>query len=124
MAIMSGQGKQADAAIEAMAKFAGGTVPEFKAQLRTTRMFYTPQDGIAFTESPVLEKTAKTVAGFCFDHGLLGQGAKSPDVIGIELPNGKIVGDPKNVKLHYNNDYVKAAAAGKLALHVNDMTTP
>ena len=81
-------------------------------------------EAIAFTESPVLEKTAKTVAGFCFDHGLLGQGAKSPDVIGIELPNGKIVGDPKNVKLHYNNDYVKAAAAGKLALHVNDMTTP
>jgi NitT/TauT family transport system substrate-binding protein len=114
MAVMSGQGKQTDQAIEAMAKFAGGTVPEFKAQLRTTRMFYTPQDGIAFIESPVLEKTARTVAGFCFDHGLLGQGAKSPDFIGIELPGGKVVGDSKHVKIHYNSDYVKAAAAGKL----------
>jgi len=114
MAVMSGQGKQADQAVEAMAKFAGGTVPEFKAQLRTTRMFYTPQDDIAFIESPVLEKTAKTVAGFCFDHGLLGQGAKSPDFIGVQLPDGKVVGDSKNVKIHYNNEYVKAAAAGKL----------
>jgi NitT/TauT family transport system substrate-binding protein len=114
MAVMSGQGKQTDEAIEAMAKFAGGTVPEFKAQLRTTRMFYTPQDCIAFIESPVLEQTAKTVAGFCFDHGLLGQGAQSADFIGIELPGGKIVGDAKHVKIHYNSDYVKAAAAGKL----------
>jgi len=114
MSIMSAQGKQADQAIEAMAKFAGGTVPEFKAQLRTTRMFYTPQDGIAFIESPMLEKTAKTVTSFCFDHGLLGQGAKSADFIGIELPGGKIMGDPKNVKIHYNGQYVKAAAEGKL----------
>jgi NitT/TauT family transport system substrate-binding protein len=114
MAVMSGQGKQADQAIEAMAKFAGGTVPEFKAQLRTTRMFYTPQDGIAFIESPVLESTAKTVATFCFDHGLLGQGAKSADFIGIQLPGGKVIGDSKNVKIHYNSEYVKAAAAGKL----------
>jgi NitT/TauT family transport system substrate-binding protein len=114
MAVMSGQGKQTDEAIDAMAKFAGGTVPEFKAQLRTTRMFYAPQDGIAFMESPVLEKTAKTVAGFCFDHGLLGQGAKSADFIGIQLPDGKVVGDAKNIKIHYNVEYVKAAAAGKL----------
>jgi NitT/TauT family transport system substrate-binding protein len=114
MAVMSGQGKQTDEAVEAMAKFAGGTVPEFKAQLRTTRMFYTPQDGLAFVESPVLEKTAKTVASFCFDHGLLGQGAQSPDFIGIELPGGKIVGDAKHVKIHYNVEYMKAAAAGTL----------
>ncbi|HEY3863956.1 MAG TPA: putative urea ABC transporter substrate-binding protein [Verrucomicrobiae bacterium] len=114
MAVMSGQGKQADEAVEAMAKFAGGTVPEFKAQLRTTRMFYTPKDGITFIESAVLEKTAKTVAGFCFDHGLLGQGAQSADFIGIQLPDGKIVGDAKNVKIHYTSEFVKAAAAGTL----------
>jgi len=114
MAVMSGHGKQTEDAIEAMAKFAGGTVPEFKAQLRTTKMFYTPQEGIAFIESPVLEKTAKTVASFCFDHGLLGQGAQSADFIGIELPGGKIVGDARHVKIHYVSDYVKAAAAGKL----------
>jgi NitT/TauT family transport system substrate-binding protein len=98
MAVMSGQGKQADAAIEAMAKFAGGTVPEFKAQLRTTRMFYTPQDGIAFMESPVLEKTAKTVAGFCFDHGLLGQGAKSPTSSALNCRMAKLSGTPRTSK--------------------------
>ena len=114
MAVMSGQGKKTDEAIEAMAKFAGGTVPEFKAQLKTTRMFYKPEEGIVFVESPTLAKTAKTVAAFCFDHGLLGQGAKSADFIGIELPGGKIVGDANHVKIHYNIDYMKAAAAGKL----------
>jgi NitT/TauT family transport system substrate-binding protein len=114
MAVMSGQGKQTDAAIEAMAKFAGGTVPEFKAQLRTTKMFYTPQSSIDFIENPALEKTAKTITGFCFDHGLLGQNAKSADAIGIELSAGKILGDAKNVKIHYNTTYLKAAAAGKL----------
>ena len=70
MAVMSGQGKQTDEAIDAMAKFAGGTVPEFKAQLRTTRMFYAPQDGIAFMESPVLEpKPSRAFASItaCWD---------------------------------------------------------
>jgi NitT/TauT family transport system substrate-binding protein len=65
-------------------------------------------------ESPALEKTARTVAAFCFDHGLLGQNAKSAEVIGIELPGGKVVGDPKNVKIHYTTEFVKAAGEGKL----------
>jgi len=113
MTVMTGQGKNTDEAIEAMAKFAGGTVAEFKAQLRTTYMFYRPEDGIAFAESPKLGQIAKTVAEFCFDHGLLGQGAKSADLIGVELPDGTVVGDPKNVKIHYMTDYMKAMAAGK-----------
>lgn len=113
LAVMSGQGKQTDAAIDAMAKFAGGTTAEFKAQLKTTAMYYRPQDSIAFVNSPGLPKILKKVSVFCFDHGLFPQGTKSADFIGIQLPDGTIVGDPGNVKIHYVNDYMQALIAAK-----------
>ncbi|MFA6536058.1 MAG: putative urea ABC transporter substrate-binding protein [Candidatus Paceibacterota bacterium] len=103
MEIMTGQGKKTDEAIAAMAKFAGGTVAEFKAQLKTTYMFYKPADAQAFASGPQAKKAAKTVAEFCFDHGLLGQGAKSAQHIGIEFPDGSVYGNPKNVKIHYKD---------------------
>ena len=54
------------------------------------------------------------VRKFSFDNGLFGQGAKSVDAIGIEFPGGKILGDPANVKLHFDTTYVQQAADGKL----------
>jgi NitT/TauT family transport system substrate-binding protein len=114
MMVMSGQGKQTDEAIESMAKFAGGTVAEFKAQLRTTFMFYGPNDGIKFVESKENQTACRNVMNFCFEQGLLGQGVKSADYIGIEFPNGVILGDPKNVKIRYITNYMKLAAEGKL----------
>ena len=114
MTIASGQGKQTDEAIEAMAKFAGGTVAEFKAQLKTTHMYYRPEDGAKFAESSENKRIAKDVAEFCFDHGLLGQDAKSALHVGIEFPDGTVYGNPKNVKLHYRSDYMKKAVAGGL----------
>jgi NitT/TauT family transport system substrate-binding protein len=114
MAVMIGQGKQTDEAIEAMAKFAGGTVAEFKSQLRTTYMFYRPADALIFTEDPKMKTLCKYVTTFCFDHGLMGQGAKSADDIGIAFPDGSVLGNPKNVRIWYNTSYVKDAMAGKL----------
>ena len=114
MAIMTGQGKQTDEAIEAMAKFAGGTIAEFKAQLKTTYMYYKPADAAKFAESPDVKRIAKDVAEFCFDHGLLGQGAKSATIVGIEFPDGTLYGDAKSVKIHYVSTYMKMAADGKL----------
>jgi NitT/TauT family transport system substrate-binding protein len=114
MTIMSGSGKQTDEAIEAMAKFAGGTVAEFKAQLKTTYMYYKPADAVKFVESPEVKRIAKDVAEFCFDHGLMGQNAKAATDVGIEFPDGTVYGNPKNIKLHYRIDYMKLAADGKL----------
>ena len=41
------------------------------------------------------------VRTFLFDKGLLGSGAASADVIGIELADGKVLGDSANVKLRF-----------------------
>jgi NitT/TauT family transport system substrate-binding protein len=54
------------------------------------------------------------VRKFLFAQGLMGQGATSPDVVGIEFPGGHIMGDPKNVMFRFNADYMAMAAAKSL----------
>ena len=54
------------------------------------------------------------VRKFLFDKGLLGKGAKSADVIGIELGDKSVLGDKANVKLRFDASYMDAAAKGKL----------
>lgn len=114
MSIMTSQGKQKDEMVESLAKFAGGTVAEFNAQLKTTFMYYKPADAVKFAGSADNKRIAKDVSEFCFDHGLLGQDAKSALHVGIEFPDGTVYGNPKNVKLHYLDKYMKMAADGSL----------
>jgi NitT/TauT family transport system substrate-binding protein len=114
MTIMSDKGKPADAAIEYMAKFSGGTVPEFKAQLATTAMFYKAADAVTFTTGAEVKKTMEQIRSFTFSKGLFGKGAKSKDFVGIEFPDGTVLGEKKNVKLRFNANYMKMAADGKL----------
>jgi NitT/TauT family transport system substrate-binding protein len=114
MTIMADKGKPADAAIEYMAKFSGGTVPEFKAQLATTAMFYKAADAVNFTTGPEVKKTMDQIRSFTFSKGLFGKGAKSKDFVGIEFPDGTVLGEKKNVKLRFNASYMKMAADGKL----------
>ncbi|MBU0717585.1 MAG: putative urea ABC transporter substrate-binding protein [Planctomycetes bacterium] len=113
MKLMSTSGKARDKAIIFTAKFAGGTIPEFLAQLKTTRMFYKPAEAAAFSRSPQLKKTMEYVRTFCFQKGLI-KGAKTKDSIGIELPGGVILGDPKNIKMRFTDVYMKMAADGEL----------
>jgi NitT/TauT family transport system substrate-binding protein len=54
------------------------------------------------------------VRKFSFDHGLLGEGAKSVDAVGIEFPAGKTLGNAKNIKMRFDPAYMKLAADGKL----------
>jgi NitT/TauT family transport system substrate-binding protein len=92
----------------------GGTVAEFKAQLKTTAMFYKPSEGVELARSEQLKATMQYVAKFSFDHGLYGERAKSADLVGIQFPDGKIQGDPKNVKLRFDATFMELAAQGKL----------
>ncbi len=101
MSIMSGRGQATDDAIEMMAKFAGATTAEFKAQLQTTFMYYNRADAEALIKSPEFKKTMDEVRKFSFDHGLFGQGAPSADFVGIEYPDGSVAGDKNNVKLRF-----------------------
>jgi len=69
---------------------------------------------VAATASPELAKKMDLVRKFSFDHGLLGEGAKTVDAVGIEFPGGTTLGDKANVKLRFEPGYMKMAADGKL----------
>ncbi len=102
------------AARTAMGTASGTDLAGFEAQLKTTKLFSSAADAVAFTASPDLSKTMDRVRNFLFAKSLLGNGAKSADVIGIQYPDGSIAGDKDNVKLRFTTEYMKAAADGTL----------
>jgi NitT/TauT family transport system substrate-binding protein len=114
LTIMFGKEANTQAALQAMAKASGTDLAGFKSQLATTKMFVTPVEAHAFANSPSLLKTMDLVRTFSFEKGLLGEGAKSADVVGIEFPGGKTLGNAKNVKMRFDASYMKLAADGKL----------
>ncbi len=61
-----------------------------------------------------LAKTMQRVASFSFEKGLLGDGAQSADFIGMAFPGNVTQGDANNVKLRFDDSFVKMAAAGTL----------
>ena len=114
IALMQDPGPKGVAARTAMAKASGTDLAGFDAQLKTTNMFYTPQDALAFSKPANLSKIADLVRSFCFDHDLLGTDVKSKDAIGIAMPDGTILGSTTNVKFRYDTTYMQMAADGKL----------
>ena len=111
MAQMKAQNKEA---LSAMAAASGTDLAGYQAQLKTTHLFYTPADNLAFISSPDLPKTMQRVATFSFEKGLLGDGAQSADFIGMAFPGNLSAGDAANVKLRFDDSFVKMAADGKL----------
>ena len=114
MQVMSGRSKASKQALESMAQQAGGTLAEFKSQLKTTAMFYEAAEANTFSQSTDLKKTMEQVRTFAFDKGLYGNGAPSKDLVGIEFPDKSVIGDKGNIKLRFDNAYMQAAAEGKL----------
>ncbi len=106
--------KKDAAAREFMGKASGTDLAGYEKQLKATKMFYEPAEAVAFVQSPDLIKTMDLVRKFSFEHGILGEGAKSVDVVGIEFPGGKTLGDTGNIKLRYTDEFMKMAADGKL----------
>lgn len=101
-------------ALNFMARASAATLTEFQSQLQTTAMFYTPQSAVQYTESAELKQKMDFVRQFCFRNGLLGQNAKSADVVGVRYPDGTVQGDRNNVKLRFESSYMHLAAEGKL----------
>lgn len=114
MAIMSGKDEKTAKALEFMAQASGATLAEFKAQLRTTAMFYEAAKAAEFTASDQVAKTMDQVRRFSFDKGLFGGTATSPDAIGIAFHDGSVLGSKDNVKLRFTAKFMEAAAGGKL----------
>ncbi|HSY52328.1 MAG TPA: putative urea ABC transporter substrate-binding protein [Thermoanaerobaculia bacterium] len=102
------------AAIAQMAKSAGGSEADFKAQLKTTALFFNAADAVKFTQGAQLKNTMNFVRTFIFERGLL-RNAKSADVIGIQFPDGTVLGDAKHIRLRFDTKYMEMAAAGTLA---------
>ncbi|NTF35066.1 putative urea ABC transporter substrate-binding protein [Rhizobium skierniewicense] len=113
-ALMTADNAEGKAAREAMGKASGTNLAGFEAQIAATKLFDKPTDAVAFTSSPSLPKTMDLVRNFLFEKGLLGSGAASADVIGVEMPDGTVLGDSGNVKLRFTETYMKAAADGSL----------
>ncbi len=113
LALVTADTPEGKAAREAMGKLSGTDLAGFESQLKTTFLFAKPADAVAFTTSPDLVKIQDLVRKFSFDHALLGTGATSPDVVGIEMPAGTL-GDPNNIKLRFDPTYMQMAADGKL----------
>jgi len=99
---------------EIMAAASGTDLIGFEDQLKTTNMFYRAKDAVKFNNSTDIIKTMEFVAKFSFDHGLYGEGASDYGFVGIEFPNGKVIGDKENIKLRFDDTYMKMAVEGKL----------
>jgi NitT/TauT family transport system substrate-binding protein len=112
--VMQGKDAAATTALTAMAKASGTNLAGFNAQLATTYKYWTPAAAVAAVNSPLLVSTMDSVRKFSFDKGLLGDGARTVDAVGIEFPGGKLLGNAKNVTMRFDATYMKLAADGKL----------
>lgn len=113
MSIMSADTAAGKAARQHMAAASGTDLAGYEAQLAATRMFYTAADALAFSTSADLPATMTKVAGFSFKHGLLGEGARSADAIGMSFAGGTR-GNAANLKLRFDPSYMRMAAESKL----------
>lgn len=113
MATMNDAGKTGVAARTEMGTASGTDLAGYEAQLASTKMFYSAESAVEFTNSAALKTTMKNVAEFSFEHGLLGEGAPDAGFIGIETPAG-VFGNSSNIKLRFDPGYMQMAADGKL----------
>ena len=58
-----------------------------------------------FVARDAIIKNMDLVRKFSFEHGILRQGAGSPDAVGIQFPAGKMLGDPRNIKMRFDPGY-------------------
>ncbi|MHB0952941.1 MAG: putative urea ABC transporter substrate-binding protein [Allorhizobium sp.] len=113
-ALMTADTAEGKAAREAMGAASGTDLVGFESQLAATKLFDKAGDAVTFTSSSDLPKTMDLVRNFLFEKGLLGSGASSADVIGIEMPDGSVLGDKGNVKFRFTTTFMDAAAKGGL----------
>jgi NitT/TauT family transport system substrate-binding protein len=114
LALMHKDDEAGKAARTEMAKLSGTDLPNYDAQLKTTFLYWDAAAALAYTRSPDLIKSMDLVRGFSFDHGLLGEGAKTKDAVGIAFPGGKTLGNAENVKMRFDDTFENLAAEGKL----------
>ena len=101
-------------ALQVSAQASGDSLASYRSQLETTALFTSPQAAYGFTTGTDIKQKMDLVRHFCFEHGLLGQGATSVDQVGIQFPDGTVEGQKNHIRLRFNPFYMQAAAGGKL----------
>jgi NitT/TauT family transport system substrate-binding protein len=112
--VMTGADAAGKAARAQMAQASGTDPAGFDSQLATTHLFATPAEAYTFMTGESLAKTMDLVRRFSFEHGLLGQGAASPDAVGIQFPGGKVLGDAAGTKMRFDARYTQMDRDGQL----------
>jgi NitT/TauT family transport system substrate-binding protein len=101
-------------AIQTSAAASGDSPDSYREQLKTTSLFSTPKSAADFAVSAGIKQKMNLVRQFCFAHGLLGQGIKSPDDVAIIYPDGSVQGRKDRVRLRFDATYMQFAEQGKL----------
>lgn len=114
MGIMSTRGGQSQSALTKMAQAGGSSLTEYKAQLKTTAMFYKASDAVSYTNTQEIKDNMRRVRNFCFKYKLLGDRVSKPDDLGIKFADGSILGDESNVQFIFDSSFMKMAAEGGL----------
>ena len=114
MQIMSGGDEAAESMIADLADASGGSVEDYKAQLASTHMYYTPAEALELLTSERHKTTWDFVRKFSFEVGLFGETAANEDFVGIAFPDGSVLGDPDNVKLRIDASFTQMAVDGAL----------
>lgn len=113
VSLMLRQDAEGKAARAAMAKLSGTTPESFESQLKTTAVYPTAKDALAYVTGPDIIAAHDRIRAFSFSQGLFGAGATSQDMVGIQFES-KTLGDKQNIKLRFNPGFMRLAAEGKL----------
>lgn len=97
-----------------MGDAAGTDLAGYEEQLASTEFFASAADAVEFISGEQPPETMDNVRQFAFEHGLLGERAPSPDFVGIQFPDGSVLGSDDNVKLRFNSDFMRMAADDEL----------
>lgn len=107
MGIMSSRSAKAENALDIMAKAGGSSITEYKAQLKTTAMFYKAADAVDYMSGEEIQANMKRVRNFCFKYKLLGDRVTTPDGLGIQFPDGTVLGDKNNILFFFDASYMQ-----------------
>lgn len=108
VSVLSGTDAKAKEAQAFMASASGTTPEDFAGQVKTT-YFYDAAEAAAVLRGAKMAEMADRLQQFSFENGLLGADAKSKGVVGIALADGAVIGDAGNVKLRFDDSYLKLA---------------
>lgn len=114
LAIMKRDDNEGKAARKFMADASGTDLAGFEQQLAATHLYDDPARLATLLLEKTLQNTMTNIVRFSFEKGLLGSGVRSADAIGVAYPGGVVQGDSKNIKLRFDDTYLKLAADGKL----------